>query len=71
MGFAEIAFLNRMAITFGLVLAVLAILTLLAPLSKPITLPEQARIETVHSKTARVWGVVVVLATILLYWKFW
>ncbi len=70
-GYAEIAFLNRMAITFGVVLATLTVITLLAPLPRPIVLPEQTKISVEHSLPARIGGVVVVLLAIALYWKFW
>jgi SSS family solute:Na+ symporter len=71
LGFAEIAFLDRMAITFGADLAVLALLTLIAPLKQPVALPEQSKIDLAHSTGAKFWGVIVVLATLALYWKFW
>jgi SSS family solute:Na+ symporter len=71
MGYGEIAFLDRMAITFGADLAVLALLTLLAPLKQPVLLPEQSKIATQHSTGAKFWGAIVVLITLALYWKFW
>jgi SSS family solute:Na+ symporter len=71
MGFDEIAFLDRMAITFGVDLLVLGIMTLLFPLKQPVTLPEQTAISTESSGSAKLWGVVVVLLTLALYWKFW
>ena len=71
MGFADIAFLNRMAITFGVCLILLALATLMRPLPQPVTLPEQSKIELEHSAGAKFWGAIVVLATLALYWKFW
>jgi SSS family solute:Na+ symporter len=71
MGYGEIAFLDRMAITFGVDLVVLAALTLLAPLPQPVVLPEQTKIAIDHSTGAKFWGAIVVLATLALYWKFW
>jgi SSS family solute:Na+ symporter len=71
MGFGEIAFLDRMAITFGADLAVLGLLTLVAPLKQPVVLPEQSKISLEHSTGAKLWGVIVVLVTLALYWKFW
>jgi SSS family solute:Na+ symporter len=70
-GFEDIAFLNRMAITFGVDLAVLTAATLIAPLSQPVTLPEQTRIAVDTSPGAKFWGVIVVLLTLALYWFFW
>jgi SSS family solute:Na+ symporter len=67
----EIAFLNRMAICFGAVLAVLAILTLINPLAKPVDMPENKEIELTHSQSAKFWGVIVAAATIGLYIVFW
>jgi SSS family solute:Na+ symporter len=67
----QIAFLNRMAITVGALAAVLAILTLVAPLREPVTLPIQTKIELESSKAAKVFGLLVVLATVALYVVFW
>jgi SSS family solute:Na+ symporter len=71
LGFEDIAFLNRMAITFGTCLAALALATLVAPLRQPVTLPEQTKISLDHSSGAKFWGGLVILVTIALYWKFW
>jgi SSS family solute:Na+ symporter len=70
-GFEDIAFLNRMAITFGVDLVVLTAATLIAPLSQPVTLPEQTRIAVDTSPGAKFWGAIVVLLTLTLYWFFW
>jgi SSS family solute:Na+ symporter len=67
----NIAFLNRMAITFGVEIVVLGALTLLSPLREPVTLPEQTKIALVSSPGAKIWGIVVVIATLALYWVFW
>jgi SSS family solute:Na+ symporter len=50
---------------------VLALLTLVAPLKTPVVLPEQSKIALEHSTGAKFWGVIVVIATLALYWKFW
>jgi SSS family solute:Na+ symporter len=71
MGFEDIAFLNRMAITFGVDLVVLTAATLLAPLAQPVMLPEQTRIAVQASSGAKFWGAIVVLLTLTLYWIFW
>jgi SSS family solute:Na+ symporter len=71
MGYAEIAFLDRMAITFGSALLVLAAATLVAPLKQPVTLPEQSKISLETSPGARFWGLGVVLVAAALYWFFW
>ena len=67
----DLAFLNRMAITVGALAAILAILTLLAPLKEPVKLPEQTKIEMKSSSVAKVFGVIVVIATVALYVIFW
>ncbi len=67
----EMAFLDRMALAFLAVLVVLGILTLLKPLSEPIRMPQQEKIELVGSPRAKIWGVVVVLLTLGLYILFW
>jgi SSS family solute:Na+ symporter len=71
MGYDEIAFLDRMAITFGVDLVVLGAMTVLFPLDRPVTLPEQTTVATESSADAKLWGVVVVLLTLVLYWIFW
>ena len=65
------AFLNRMAITAGVVAAVLIVLTLLRPLKQPVTLPEQQQFDMTASGGAKLCGVLVVLATLALYIIFW
>ncbi|MCS7304190.1 MAG: hypothetical protein NZ602_03660 [Thermoguttaceae bacterium] len=67
----EMAFLDRMALTFLGVLVVLGILTLARPLPAPVRLPEPERIELVPSSGAKGWGLVVVLLTLGLYILFW
>jgi solute:Na+ symporter, SSS family len=67
LGMPDMAFLNRMAITFGAALAALAVMTIVKPLPQPVTLPEQTKIEVTGSSGAKFWGVVVVIATLVLY----
>ena len=67
----DLAFLNRMAITVGSIAAVLAVATVAAPLKEPVSLPTQTKIELTSSSGAKVFGVVVVLATAALYVIFW
>lgn len=68
---SDLAFLNRMAITAGVVAAVLAALTLARPLKEPVTLPEQQKFDMTSSTGAKVFGVIVVLLTAALYVIFW
>ncbi|MBN1853346.1 MAG: sodium/solute symporter [Pirellulales bacterium] len=67
----EIAFLNRMAICFGAILVVLTFMTILWPLKKPVDLPVNESMNVESSKSAIVFGGVVVLLTIALYIIFW
>jgi SSS family solute:Na+ symporter len=67
----EIAFLNRMAICLIAVVLVLTVLTLLFPLREPVKMPITTAIPLESSKTAKIWGVVVVVATLALYAIFW
>jgi SSS family solute:Na+ symporter len=69
-GLPEIAFLDRMAISFATVLIVLGTMTVLRPLPEPVTLPVQTKIALDSSAGAKFWGVVVVIATLALYWVF-
>ncbi|WP_221774629.1 sodium:solute symporter family transporter [Pelagicoccus albus] len=67
----SMAFLDRMAVCFFIVLLVGAILTLVSPLRTPVTMPENKEIALETSPIAKFWGIVVVVATIALYAVFW
>jgi len=67
----EMAFLDRMAICFTLVMLIGAIVTILKPLAKPVILPVNDQIELTTSSGAKVVGFVVVALTIALYAVFW
>ena len=67
----DIAFLNRMAISFGVVVAVLTALTLLFPLKEAVVLPQNAKLNMEKSRSV-VWvGAAVCILTIALYAIFW
>ena len=66
-----IPFLNRMAICFGVVFAVMMIITLVKPMEKPVVMPTTDLIALESSKIAKIWGVGVVIATLALYVYFW
>ncbi|HIQ20025.1 MAG TPA: sodium:proton symporter [Planctomycetes bacterium] len=68
---SHISFLNRMAITAGVLSAVLLVLTLAQPLPEPARLPVQTKIGLESSRAAKFFGLVVVLATVALYVVFW
>ena len=63
-------FLNRMAVSFGVCLAVMIIITLVMPLKTPVTFPKKSEIEMIPSKYAKFAGVLVILLTIVLYIVF-
>ena len=69
--FGEIAFLNRMAITFGIILLLMTIITLLKPLKEPKMLPKRADIDLAPTPQLMWWGGAVVLVTLILYGIFW
>ncbi len=66
----NMAFLDRMAVTFFGVLAVMGIITALVK-SEEKPLPANERIDLTPSRSARVFGIAVVVATVLLYIRFW
>jgi SSS family solute:Na+ symporter len=66
----QIQFLNRMAICFGLCLVVMEIITLLKPLEKPVEFKQNTTIELHTSNGAKVAGILVVIATLVLYFLF-
>jgi len=62
-----IQFLNRMAICFGLCLAVMAGMTWARPLPQPVEFPRQTSIELHTSRGAIIGGVIVIVLTVVLY----
>ncbi|MEO0509800.1 MAG: sodium/solute symporter [Verrucomicrobiota bacterium] len=67
----QIAFLDRMAICFFLVLLAGLILTIVKPIEKPVVMPVNDEIALESSPGAKIVGVGVILATIALYVVFW
>jgi len=65
------SFLDRMALCFGLVVALLATLTLLTPLRKPVELPVNESMDVTPSNGALVFGGFVCALTVALYVVFW
>lgn len=66
----NLAFLDRMAVVFFSVLAVMLVLTLARPLKEPITLPRTDKIALTQSRGALAAGIAVVVATLVLYAVF-
>lgn len=67
----SIAFLDRMAICFFIVLIAGLLLTLIKPIKTPVKMPENTEISLESSKGAKIFGIGVVVATIALYAVFW
>jgi SSS family solute:Na+ symporter len=67
----QIAFLDRMAICFFIVLLAGVILTLVKPMKNPVVMPVNDQIELETSSGAKMVGIGVVIATIALYAVFW
>lgn len=67
----EIAFLDRMAICFVVIMTYCAIATLVKPLKTPVVMPINTEISLESSKSVKVCGLIVVLMTIGLYIQFW
>lgn len=67
----SVSFVNRASLSFGIVIAVMLLLTWLRPLPKPVVFESNARIALTSSRSAKVGGVIVVLLTLALYVIFW
>jgi SSS family solute:Na+ symporter len=67
----QLAFLNRMAVSFGVVLAVMIILTIAKPLSEPKALPVREEFDMKPAPSVLWLGVLVIVVTLTLYVIFW
>ena len=67
----DVAFLDRMAICFGIVIAVLTLCTVARPLAQPVTLPVNTGFDVTPSRGAKMAGIGVCAATVILYVIFW
>ncbi|MGJ8693982.1 MAG: sodium:solute symporter family transporter [Thalassotalea sp.] len=67
----EIAFLDRMAMCFIIIMSYCAIATLVKPLDKPVEMPVNHDINLESSKSVKMFGGFVILMTIGLYILFW
>ncbi len=69
--FDNIVFLNKMAITFGILILAMAILTVFKPLREPKVLPSRGGID-MKPEASVVWlGLAVIAVTVALYIIFW
>jgi SSS family solute:Na+ symporter len=69
--FGHIAFLNRMAISFGIVILAMAIITILKPLKEPKVMPVKQGFDMTSSPLVYWLGAIVIAITIILYIIFW
>jgi len=69
--FGTIAFLNRMAITFVIIVVVMAIMTAMRPLSEPKVMPVRQNFDMRPAKSVLWLGALVIAATLILYAIFW
>ncbi len=67
----KLAFLNRMAITFAILIVISGLITMLMPRSTPVVMPVNTNIELESSKRVKVLGGLVIFVTIVLYIVFW
>ena len=67
----EISFLDRMSICFLTIILIGVVVTLVNPLQTPAKLPVSDTIVLESSKTAKIGGVAVIAAMIVLYIMFW
>ncbi|MCF7740204.1 MAG: transporter, partial [Candidatus Marinimicrobia bacterium] len=68
---AEIAFLNRMAITFIIIIVAMGIMTIINPLDTPVTLPKRKDFDSSSSPIVKRLGILVIAIVIVLYIIFW
>ena len=68
---SDMSFLNRMAITFLSIIAVMTLMTILKPLKEPFKLESATSLDLRWSKSAVVLGLIVAAITIALYAHFW
>ena len=69
--FGDIAFLNRMAITFVILIATMTVITAMKPLSEPKIMPVREDFDSESAASVKWLGIAVFAATIILYVIFW
>ncbi|WP_425503662.1 sodium:solute symporter family transporter [Luteolibacter flavescens] len=67
----DISYVDRMGLCFLTVVLIGAVVTLVNPLKEPVKLPVTDLINLESSKSAKVWGALAIVATIVLYVIFW
>jgi SSS family solute:Na+ symporter len=68
---SEIAFLNRMAITFVAIIIVMAVITIRNPMKTPNVMPVKEKFDMRPAPSVKWLGAAVVLITLILYVIFW
>ena len=63
----SVQFLNRMAIVFGICIAVMVLLRMLAPLKEPVDFQSKTDLDVTGSKGAMAAGILCVILTLVLY----
>jgi SSS family solute:Na+ symporter len=66
-GAPNVAFLDRMAICFFSVLVIMTIIGLFAKHEKPVEFEHNTDMDLTSSKGAKIWGIVVIIITLILY----
>ena len=69
--FENIAFLNRMAITFVILVLTMALITVVKPLTEPKILPEKKDFDMKPAPSVTGLGIGVISITVVLYIIFW
>jgi SSS family solute:Na+ symporter len=64
------SFLNRMALCFGIIMATLTVITIVKPLKEPIVMPVNDKMDMTTSKGPKIFGIVVIALTVILYVVF-
>ena len=67
----EMAFLDRMALCFFIVLLVGVVVTKTHPLANPVVMPVNKEIALETSPVAKTWGIITVVLCLVLYAVFW
>ena len=67
----QIAFLNRMAITFIIILVVMGAITYLKPMKEPKVMPVRKEFDMKPTPAVLWLGVAVIVMTLILYAIFW
>lgn len=65
------SFLNHMAITFLLLVALMAVITVVKPLTEPVVMPVNEDIDVTPSPLAKKLGMGIVALTVVMYMIFW